>query len=191
MAFEPKNTSCRVETSEREDSGWRQALEAPLGPLRRTLPNSWCFFATDSMSCHYEPGKPSRGWWWRRWLPHLFFNGKNDHLSYLNNWPNVFFGLFFVVLRASNLTGFVLRPSANQCDQIGRFLQVLGNKLSHKVALIIWWFLGYFLKCKKCVATFWAIFGKGIRQLFVPSSGHTGIRFIETSMQQKYGNSTN
>ena len=30
------------------------------------------------------------------------------------------------------------------------------------------------LLCKKCVATFWAILVK-IRQLFIPSSGHTGI----------------
>ena len=30
--------------------------------------------------------------------------------------------------------------------------------------------------CKKCVATFWAFFlgGGEVRQLFIPSSGHTG-----------------
>ena len=64
-----------------------------------------------------------------------------------------------------------------QCDQIGRFLQVLGSKLCHKIVQICWWLFGLFLILsllfKKFAATFWAIFGK-IRQLFIPSSGHTG-----------------
>ena len=51
-----------------------------------------------------------------------------------------------------------------QCDQIGRFLQVLGNKLSHKssqnILVTFWLFLIMSLLCKKCVATFWAIFGR-------------------------------
>ena len=43
-----------------------------------------------------------------------------------------------------------------QCDQIGRFLKVLGNKISNN-------FLGYFEKThsyvKTALATFWATFG--------------------------------
>ena len=67
----------------------------------------------------------------------------------------------------------MLRPAQNQCDQIGRFLQVLGNKL-------------YYKRSPNILVTFWAIsnnvtimlkvcgqlFGE-IRQLFIPSTGLT------------------
>ena len=47
--------------------------------------------------------------------------------------------------------------SLAQCDEIGRFLQILGNKLSQKVAQIFWCLFGLFLimslSCKKCVDT--------------------------------------
>ena len=51
-----------------------------------------------------------------------------------------------------------------RCEQIGRFLQVLGNKLSHKSSsniLVTFWTIpkNVTLLCKKCVATFWANFG--------------------------------
>ena len=64
-----------------------------------------------------------------------------------------------------------------QSDQIWRFLQVFGNKLSHKRSpnnLVTFWAICYnvTIVCKKCVATF-GQFLEGIRQLFVPSSGHT------------------
>ena len=46
----------------------------------------------------------------------------------------------------------------NQCDQIGRFLKVLGNKLSSKVNQIFYDFLGYFdtnhFLCKNCYGYF-------------------------------------
>ena len=51
----------------------------------------------------------------------------------------------------------------HQCDKIGPFLQLLGNKLSHKsspnILLIFGLFLIMSLLCKKCVATFWAVLG--------------------------------
>ena len=90
----------------------------------------------------------------------------------------MFFGLFFVVLRASNLTGFVLRPSANQCDQIGRFLQVLGNKLSHKSfqnIFVSFWAISNNVTVRKSV---WLLLGNirgEVRQLFIPSSGHADL----------------
>ena len=65
-----------------------------------------------------------------------------------------------------------------QCDQIGRFLQVIGNKESHKSKpniLVTFWAISF----KKCVATFWAILGK-IRQLFILSSGHTDRAYTHT-----------
>ena len=60
--------------------------------------------------------------------------------------------------------GFNLAPSRIQCDQIGRILQVLGNKLSHQSSPNILVPFGLFLimslLCKKCVATIWAILGR-------------------------------
>ena len=69
-----------------------------------------------------------------------------------------------------------------QCDQIGRFLQTLGNKLSlTKVAQIFWWLFGLFLimslLCKKFVAAF-GHFWEEVRPLFI-QSGHTAC--IDTS----------
>ena len=73
----------------------------------------------------------------------------------------------------------ILSFSSRQSDQIGRFLQVLGNNLSHQSSPEILVTFGLFLIMsllfKKCVATFGAIFG-GIRQLIIPSCGHTGSR---------------
>ena len=63
--------------------------------------------------------------------------------------------------------------SSAQCDQIRRFLQVLGNKLSHKRSpniLVIFWAISNYVII---VATFWTLRGD-FRQLFIPSSGHTG-----------------
>ena len=44
-----------------------------------------------------------------------------------------------------------------QCDHIKRFLKVLGNIFAYKsrpTTLVTFWAIS----CKKCVATFWAIF---------------------------------
>ena len=51
------------------------------------------------------------------------------------------------------------------------FYKFLAAKLSHKRHFGL--FLIMSLLCVKCVTTFWAILGE-IRQLFIPSSGHTG-----------------
>ena len=49
--------------------------------------------------------------------------------------------------------------STNQCDQIGRFLQAIWRKLSHKMTQIIWRLFGLFLMmsliCKKCEGNLW------------------------------------
>ena len=51
-----------------------------------------------------------------------------------------------------------------QCDQIGRFFKLQGDKKSTKVAQVIGNFLGYFEKSHSCVSTaassFWVTFGK-------------------------------
>ena len=50
-----------------------------------------------------------------------------------------------------------------QCDQIGRFMEVLGNKLSRKSSpnnLVTFWAISIMsLWCKWCVATFWGKLG--------------------------------
>ena len=50
-----------------------------------------------------------------------------------------------------------------QCDQIGQFLKVLGNKFSYKSSPIIWWLLGAFRKTlglsKNWCGIFWVTFG--------------------------------
>ena len=65
----------------------------------------------------------------------------------------------------------------DQCDQIGRFLKVFGNKNSSKRSPNDWPLVGLSWKtsllCKNCIATFWTTFGK-IGLLFTPTSGHTG-----------------
>ena len=51
-----------------------------------------------------------------------------------------------------------------QCDQIGRFWKIIGNKISSKRSGNDWHLLGYFEKPnsyeKTAFATFWATFGK-------------------------------
>ena len=78
------------------------------------------------------------------------------------------------VLQVNNVFGLLYE----QCDKIGRFFRFLATNCLAKVAQIFWGLLGPLiimsLFCKKCVATFGAIFfGGGIRQLFILSSGHT------------------
>ena len=45
------------------------------------------------------------------------------------------------------------------CDQIGRFLKILGDKFSFKSSPDIWWHFGPFI-VKSAVAVFWATFGE-------------------------------
>ena len=51
-----------------------------------------------------------------------------------------------------------------QCDQIGRFFELLGNKISYKSSPKILVTFGLFkimqLSCKMICATFWALLGK-------------------------------
>ena len=64
----------------------------------------------------------------------------------------------------------------NQCDQIERFFDLLGNKFAYKSSqniLVI--FSAILIKttfCKNDLASFWTILIK-IGQLFISSSGHT------------------
>ena len=71
-----------------------------------------------------------------------------------------------------------------QCDQIGRFFKVLGDKISKKVAQIISNFSGYFEKpnsyVKTAMATSWVTFGN-IWATFTPASGHTGQQLCRRS----------
>ena len=78
--------------------------------------------------------------------------------STLASWqPN--FPTFF----ASNSMCVLLMP-CEQCDQIGRFWKIIGNKISSKRSGNDWHLLGYFEKPnsyeKTAFATFWATFGK-------------------------------
>ena len=54
--------------------------------------------------------------------------------------------------------------TSTQCDQIGQFFKVLGNKIASKRGQMIGNFLGYFEKphsyAKTALGTFWATFGK-------------------------------
>ena len=66
----------------------------------------------------------------------------------------------------------------DQCDQIGRFLQVLGNKLSHKSfqnIFVSFWAISNNVTVRKSV---WLLLGNirgEVRQLFIPSSGHADL----------------
>ena len=63
-----------------------------------------------------------------------------------------------------------------QCDQIGRFLKDIGDKISNKSSPNDWKLFGQLkkphLNVKTTVATFWATFGN-IWATFTPNSGHT------------------
>ena len=66
----------------------------------------------------------------------------------------------------------------NSVTRLGDFYKFLATNCLTKVAQTFWWlFWGLFLKMsflfKKCVATFRQYLWE-IRQLFIPSSGHTG-----------------
>ena len=73
----------------------------------------------------------------------------------------------FATQKCSKMVVIVVVSSSshatNQSDQIGRFLKVLGNKISSKSSQIIGNFLGYFeyphSYVKTAVATFWATLG--------------------------------
>ena len=70
------------------------------------------------------------------------------------------------------------RRHREQCDQIGRFLKVLGNKISCKRNLNEWQNFGLFWKtsrfCQHCIGYFLANFWKKIGLLLTPTSDHTG-----------------
>ena len=73
-----------------------------------------------------------------------------------------------------------------QCDQIGRSLQVLGNKLSHKSCpknLVTFWAISknITIMYKKCVLHLGQFSGE-IRQLLIPSSGHTDDELLFVSL---------
>ena len=63
-----------------------------------------------------------------------------------------------------------------QCDQNGRFFNVLGDKFSNKSSPHTWWILDFIhntiFELKTAVAVFWATFGK-IGLLLILTSGHT------------------
>ena len=68
------------------------------------------------------------------------------------------------------------KGGGSQCDQIGRFLQVLDNKLSHKSSPNIQLPFWIFLIMSHYIKSVWLLlvaFQREIRQLFIPSSGHT------------------
>ena len=64
----------------------------------------------------------------------------------------------------------------NQCDQIGQFFELLGNKFSCKsspnIMVTFWVILNNTTFLSKLFGYFWGNVGK-IGQLFIPSSGHT------------------
>ena len=65
------------------------------------------------------------------------------------------------------------RWSHNQCDQIGQFLEVLGNNSSFKSSPNVWDNLeNHIFLSQLEVVSFWATFEK-IGQIFIPASGHT------------------
>ena len=67
------------------------------------------------------------------------------------------------------------RP-ANQCDQIGRFFKVLGDKFAYKSIWNTWWLLGFFKTLQLGLKWLWLLFGQLIEnfgQHFVSTSGHT------------------
>ena len=72
-----------------------------------------------------------------------------------------------------------------KCDQIGQFLQVLCNKVSHKSnqnILVTFWAISNNVK------SVWLLFGHfqgEIRQFFIPSSGHTAYQVSGTSQRPK------
>ena len=68
-----------------------------------------------------------------------------------------------------------------QCDQIGLFMRILGDKISDKISNKMspkdWQCFGLFCKnltllCKNCCGYFWGCFWKGLG-FYSPASGHT------------------
>ena len=73
---------------------------------------------------------------------------------------------------------FSLFESRDQCDQIGRFMKVLGNKFAHKSSpKILSTFELYWKrisKCKNCCGIYLGNFWKHLGYIFTPISGHSG-----------------
>ena len=73
---------------------------------------------------------------------------------------------------------WMLSLSLYQCDQIGRYFIVLGNKFSFKRSSNSGWLFGLFCKRSLVYKThLWILFGNGlgvIRLLFYPTTAHTG-----------------
>ena len=68
--------------------------------------------------------------------------------------------------------------NGSQCDQIGRFLKVFGNKISSKRSPNDWQIFGLFWKTSY-EKMHWLLFAhllEKIGLLFTPTSGHTGRR---------------
>ena len=66
--------------------------------------------------------------------------------------------------------------TSTQCDQIGQFFKVLGNKIASKRGQMIGNFLGYFEKPHSYAKTALGTFGQLLEKiglLLIPTSGHT------------------
>ena len=83
------------------------------------------------------------------------------------------------------VASFALLRHRIQCDQIGLFLKVLGDKFSYKSSRKIWWLLA---SCEKIKTSgkkyFWSTFEK-IGLLWIPSSGHTASQTSSTFISEK------
>ena len=74
--------------------------------------------------------------------------------------------------------------TGQQCDQIGRFFELLGNKISYKSSPKILVTFGLFKIMQNDLCYFLGNIGK-IGQLFIPSSGHTDCAPIHKFMIAK------
>ena len=83
------------------------------------------------------------------------------------------------------VASFALLRHRIQCDQIGLFMKVLGDKFSYKSSRKIWWLLA---SCEKIKTSgkkyFWSTFEK-IGLLWIPSSGHTASQTSSTFISEK------
>ena len=71
-----------------------------------------------------------------------------------------------------------------QCDQIGRLFKALGDNFVSKVALTLYYFLGYFGKHHFLSKNLlWLNFGKYVRTFFSITFGHAG---LEMSLYHYY-----
>ena len=71
----------------------------------------------------------------------------------------------------------MIRLSRGQCDQIGRFLKVLANKVPCKSRSNIYQHFGNCENGTFYVKLMWIVFGELLEKfglLFTPTSGHTG-----------------